>query len=158
MTNPQSAAHKARHKQLVQIVIGSAWVDGQIGVQETAYLSQLLQRYGLANDPDLQRSLTTSIPIQQTEQWIREYLFGTTEAERQQALVAIAKLLIVDDTVTDTEHQLLDDYYTLMAEVPPLPDFAPMVRSVSKFVKQAAEAIGQLVNDLDKPQRGDERS
>jgi hypothetical protein len=154
MTSPSPTPNKARQKQLMQIIIGSAWVDGQIEPRETQYLNQLLQRYGLANDRDLQRALTTAIPLQQTEQWIREYLFGTTEAERQQLLAAIAKLLIIDDVVTDIEHQLLDDYYTLMAEVPPLPDFAPMVRSVGKFVKQAAEAIGQFVNELDKPDKG----
>jgi hypothetical protein len=140
---------KARHKRLMQIIIGSAWVDGQIEARESEYLAKLLERYRLTQDKDLQRSLTTAIPIQQTEQWMREYLFGTTEAERQSALVAIAKLLIIDDVVSDLEHQLLDDYYEIVARVPPIPDLTPVVKTVGKFVKQAAAAIGKFVSDVD---------
>jgi uncharacterized membrane protein YebE (DUF533 family) len=149
MTNNSvpSAQEKARQKQLMQIVIGSAWVDGQIEPREAEYLAKLLDHYRLTQDKDLQRSLSTPVPIQQTEKWMRDYLFGTTEAERQRALVAIAKLMIIDETVSDTEHQLLDDYYELMAQFPPLPDIAPIVTSVGKFVKQAAEAIGRFVGE-----------
>jgi uncharacterized membrane protein YebE (DUF533 family) len=150
-TPDQDRNNKERNKQLMQIIIGSAWVDGQIEAREMEYLNQLLRHYGLSHDPVLQRSLTTPVMMQQTERWMRDYLFGTTEIERQRALAAIAKLMMIDDTVSDTEHQLLDDYYLLMAEVPMMPDFAPVVKNVGKFVKKAAEAIGQFVQDLDQP-------
>jgi hypothetical protein len=146
-----SDSDKARQKQLMQIVIGSAWVDGQMEPREAAYLAKLLEHYRLTQDKELQRSLTTAVPMQQTEKWLREYLFGTTEAERQRALVAIAKLVMIDDEVSDTEHQLLDDYYEMMAQFPPLPDIAPVVKTVGKFVKRAAEVIGRFVGEADKP-------
>jgi hypothetical protein len=145
-----SESDRVRHRQLMQIVIGSAWVDGQMEPREAAYLAKLLEHYRLTQDQDLQRSLTSAVPMQQTEKWMREYLFGTTEAERQRALVAIAKLVIIDDNVSDTEHQLLDDYYEMMAQFPPLPDIAPAVRTVGKFVKRAAEVIGRFVGEADK--------
>jgi hypothetical protein len=146
-----SELDKARQKQLMQIVIGSAWVDGQIEPRESAYLTKLLEHYRLTQDQELQRSLTNAVPMQQTEKWMREYLFGTTEADRQRALVAIAKLVIIDDDVTDTEHQLLDDYYEMMAQFPALPDIAPVVKTVGNFVKRAAEVIGRFVGEANKP-------
>jgi hypothetical protein len=146
-----SELDKARQKQLMQIVIGSAWVDGQIEPRESAYLAKLLEHYRLTQDQELQRSLTNAVPMQQTEKWMREYLFGTTEADRQRALVAIAKLVMIDDDVTDTEHQLLDDYYEMMAQFPALPDIAPVVKTVGNFVKRAAEVIGRFVGEANKP-------
>jgi hypothetical protein len=146
-----SELDKARQKQLMQIVIGSAWVDGQIEPRESAYLTKLLEHYRLTQDQELQRSLTNAVPMQQTEKWMREYLFGTTEADRQRALVAIAKLVMIDDDVTDTEHQLLDDYYEMMAQFPALPDIAHVVKTVGNFVKRAAEVIGRFVGEANKP-------
>jgi hypothetical protein len=154
MTNSSlqsSEPDQARQKQLMQIVIGSAWVDGSMEPREAAYLAKLLEHYRLTQDKDLQRSLMNAVPMQQTEKWMREYLFGTTEVDRQRALVAIAKLVIIDDEVSDTEHQLLDDYYEMMAQFPPLPDIAPLVKTVGKFVKRAAEVIGRFVGE-EKPQ------
>ncbi|MCU0566975.1 MAG: TerB family tellurite resistance protein [Oculatellaceae cyanobacterium Prado106] len=147
MTSTPSQSDKTRQKLLLQIVIGSAWVDGQLDDRETQYLTNLLQHHGQASDRDLQEIIGQPVPIQQTERWMAEYLLGTNETERQRALSAIAKLIIVDDQVTDQEHQLLDDYYDLMATIPALPDLSPVVKSVGQFVKQAAKAIGQFVSD-----------
>lgn len=130
---------------MLKIIIGAAWVDGHLEQAEIEYLQTLLKRYELTHDPELMALLEKSVPLQQTEIWIVEYLADTTETERQRLLAAIGKLLIIDDTVLPVEHDLLDDYYALMAEIPAQPEETPtLVATVGKFVRQTINSLRNL--------------
>ena len=130
---------------MLKIIIGAAWVDGHLEQAEIEYLQTLLKHYQLTHDPELMALLEKSVPLQQTEIWIVEYLADTTETERQRLLAAIGKLLIIDDTVLPVEHDLLDDYYALMAEIPAQPEETPtLVATVGKFVRQAINSLRNL--------------
>lgn len=130
---------------MLKIIIGAAWVDGHLEQAEVEYLQTLLKRYQLTHDPDLMALLEKPVSLQQTEIWIVEYLADTTETERQRLLAAIGKLLIIDDTVLPVEHDLLDDYYALMAEIPAQPEETPtLVATVGKFVRQTINSLRNL--------------
>ena len=130
---------------MLKIIIGAAWVDGHLEQAEVEYLQTLLKRYQLTHDPELMALLEKSVPLQQTEIWIVEYLADTTETERQRLLAAIGKLLIIDDTVLPVEHDLLDDYYALMAEIPAQPEETPtLVATIGKFVRQTINSLRNL--------------
>lgn len=130
---------------MLKIIIGAAWVDGHLEQAEIEYLQTLLKRYQLTHDPELMALLEKSVPLQQTEIWIVEYLADTTETERQRLLAAIGKLLIIDDSVLPVEHDLLDDYYALMAEIPAQPEQTPtLVATVGKFVRQTINSLRNL--------------
>jgi uncharacterized membrane protein YebE (DUF533 family) len=142
---------KLRHKELMQIIIGAAWVDGELDSSEIQYLTRLLERYGLSHDRDLQALLTSPVSMRQTELWIADYLQDTTETERQSALAAIAKLMIIDDQVSEIEHQLLDDFYEFMAAIPPHSEtIQTVVESVGKFFRSAVKTIDRFVSGHEK--------
>lgn len=122
---------------LLKIVIGSAWADGHLEPAELDYLHRLLQRYDLEQDPQLKALLNRPVSPDQVEQWMVEYLQGATEEQRMRLLGAIGNLLIADDTVSAEEHQLLDDFHTLMAAIPTQPDLLPkVVKSLGQLFKQ----------------------
>lgn len=131
-----------QHQLLLKIVAGSAWVDGHLEVEEVKYLEHLLERYDLANDSELRPLLEGPIPLQQTEAWMVDYLRDATEDERMQLLGAIGNLLIADDQVSPEEHELLDDYHTLMSSIPARIDAAPkLVSAVGQFFKKVVKAV-----------------
>lgn len=131
-----------QHQLLLRIVAGSAWVDGHLEAEEVKYLERLLERYDLAGDGELQPLLREPISVQQTESWMVEYLRDATEDERMQLLGAIGNLLIADDQVSPEEHELLDDYHTLMSNIPARIDAAPrLVSAVGQFFKRVVRAV-----------------
>jgi len=134
-----------QHRLMLKIIIGSAWVDGDLESTEVQYLQTLLDRFKLTHAPELLALLEEPVSLRQTESWMVEYLADTTEMERQRLLAAIGKLVIADNTVLPQEHTLLDDYYTLMAEIPAEPEEAPtLVETLGKFVRKVARTVRNL--------------
>jgi hypothetical protein len=134
-------------KLLMQIVIGSAWVDGHLYPGEIDYLTKLLKHYHLEDNAQLRELTASPVSVLQTEQWMAAYLEDTTETERQEALAAIANLLIADNLVSDAEHQLLDDFYAMMATIPPHPEATPtIVETTGKFVRKLIQSLSDLVS------------
>jgi hypothetical protein len=134
-----------RQHLMLKIIIGSAWVDSNLGPAEVQYLQTLLERYRLSHALDLLTLLEAPVSLRQVEHWMAEYLADTTEIERQRLLAAIGKLVIADDIVLPQEHTLLDDYYTLMAEIPARPEAMPtLVETVGKFVRKVARTARNL--------------
>ena len=58
---------------LVKILIGVAWLDGEIQPEERAYLSKVPQIQHLAN-PEIAALLSTPISQKECEDWIETYL------------------------------------------------------------------------------------
>ena len=130
---------------ILKILMGSAWADKQLEPQEVSYLQTLLQRYHLSHDSELQALLETPVSPQQTEKWIVAYLKNADEEERMILLAKIGKLLISDDQVSDSEHDLLDRYYELMARTPHHADAIPkLVNTLGRFVRDSIQTISEL--------------
>jgi hypothetical protein len=140
----------AQHQHLMlKILIGSAWVDQHLEPEEVAYLNKVLLRVHLEHNAELQGLLSTPVEPTQTEQWLVSYLRDSPDAERLKLLAAIGNLLIADDEVSDVEHDLLDEFHTLMASIPsppePLPDLgevAPKIlQQVGQFFRRVMSAV-----------------
>jgi len=130
----------------LQILIGSAWVDHQLSEPEVTYLKEVLARYHLSHDPELQTLLQAPVPLQQTERWIFEYFKKHDQEERLKLLATIGNLLIADDVVSDVEHDLLDEYHDLMARTTNQRDhLGTLVKNIGSYVNKALKT---LVNPL----------
>jgi uncharacterized tellurite resistance protein B-like protein len=103
-------AVETRTKTLLKILIGAAWIDGTIQVEERQYLRKLAQEQGLADDPELKPYLYELVQVKpgQCYQWIEEYL-GRPDAKRcSDLLEAISGLIYSDGTVEVEEAKLLN--------------------------------------------------
>jgi uncharacterized tellurite resistance protein B-like protein len=135
-----------QHRLILQILIGSAWTDQHLEPSEVSYLRSLLQRYHLSHDPELQALLNAPVSAQQTEQWLIAYLKHADEEERLILLSKIGTVLIADDQVSASEHDLLDRYYDLMARIAPHSDAIPnLIKTVGTFVRDAIKTLGEGV-------------
>ena len=103
-------AVETRTKGLLKILIGAAWIDGSIQVEEREYLRKLAQEQGLADDPELKPLLYELVQVkpEQCYTWIDEYL-GKPNPERcSDLLEAISGLIYSDGTVEVEEAKLLN--------------------------------------------------
>lgn len=103
-------AVETRTKTLLKILIGAAWIDGSIQVEERQYLRKLAQEQGLADDPDLKPFLYELVQVKpaQCYAWIDEYL-GKPDAKRcSDLLEAISGLIYSDGSVEVEEAKLLN--------------------------------------------------
>lgn len=138
-------SEQQEHRLILQILMGAAWADRQIEPQEIRYLQKLLERYHLSQDAELQALLETPVSPEQTERWIVAYLRNADEEERMILLSKIGKLLISDDRVSDSEHDLLDRYYELMERTPVYEDAIPQfVKTLGTFVRDSIKTLSDL--------------
>lgn len=134
-------------QQILKIAIGSAWADRHLEPGEVEYLQTLFQRYQLSPNSELMALLKMPVPLEQTERWIVEYLSDTTETDRLKLLAAIGNVLIADNVVSEADHDLLDEYHALMADIPPHPEANPtLVQTVGKFVRRVIRSIRELAS------------
>lgn len=141
----------AQHQRLMlNILIGSAWIDQHLVPEEVAYLRKVLSRLHLEHDAQLDALLTTPVDPKQTERWLITYLQDSPDSERLKLLAAIGNLLISDNEVSDVEHDLLDEFHDLMASIPapvePSPvsgeDWAPKIlQQVGQFFRRIIAAV-----------------
>lgn len=89
-------------KQLVKILVGVAWIDGQVQPEESKYLQRVAQEQGLADDPELKPWLYELRPVSTAEcyTWIEEYLGQKpTPVVYEQLIEAISGLIYSDGDV-----------------------------------------------------------
>jgi hypothetical protein len=140
----------AHHQHLMlKILIGSAWVDRHLVPEEVSYLKTVLSRFHLDRDAELQALLHAPVDLPQTEQWLVSYLRDSPDSERLKLLAAIGNLLIADDDVSDIEHDLLDEFHSLMANIPSPPEplshreeHGPKIlEQIGKFFRRVMAAV-----------------
>jgi hypothetical protein len=138
----------AQHTYLMlKILIGSAWVDRHLEPEEVAYLKKVLSRFHLEHNAELQALLTIPVEPTQTEQWLVSYLRESPDSERLKLLAAIGNLLIADDEVSDVEHDLLDEFHTLMANIPSPPELMPDLGGVApKILQQVGQFFRRVMS------------
>jgi uncharacterized tellurite resistance protein B-like protein len=96
--------------QLVKILIGAAWLDGQVQLEERAYLKRIAQEKGVAADREIYLLLNElrAVSTEECYQWIDEYLGNQPSSEAcQQLLEALSGLIYSDGTVATEEAKLL---------------------------------------------------
>ncbi len=131
-----------QQKLLLKIVIGAAWVDRHLEPEEIDYFKQLLTQYDFHLDSELQELLQRPVPVEVTSLEIVQYLKNSTDTERLKLLSAIANMFMADENVSEIEHEVLDEYYELMANIPPIPEASPtLVETVGRFVKKLIGSI-----------------
>ena len=110
-------------KTLVKILIGAAWIDGQIQPEEREYLHRVVKEKGVADEPDIQPLLYEFRPVKPEEcyEWVKEFLGDQPTSENcQQLIEAISGLIYSDGSVANEEAKLLTDLQLLdPANVPP---------------------------------------
>jgi hypothetical protein len=99
-----------KNQQLLKILIGAAWIDGIIQVEERDYLKQMAQSHGLSEDKDIKVLLSELKPVQPSQcyQWLEEYLGDNpTINDYQELLETLSALVYSDGDVQMQEAQLL---------------------------------------------------
>jgi uncharacterized tellurite resistance protein B-like protein len=95
---------------LLKILIGTAWLDGQVQPQEREYLHRIAQETGLAEDREIQPLLYEfrSVKAEECYAWIQEYLGDRpTSQDCQKLIEQLSALIYSDGTIANEEAKLL---------------------------------------------------
>ncbi len=89
---------------LLKILIGVAWLDGQIQPEERQYLHRIAQEKGLESEPEIQPLLHEFRPVKPEEcyGWVNDYLGDRPTSEGCQQLIEAISGLIYSDGIVDT--------------------------------------------------------
>ncbi|MBW4470864.1 MAG: TerB family tellurite resistance protein [Stenomitos rutilans HA7619-LM2] len=103
-------------KTLLKILIGVAWLDGQIQPEERTYLNRIVQEKGLENEPEIQPLIHEFRAVKPEEcyAWVNDYLGDHPTSEGcQQLIEAISGLIYSDGVVDSAEAKMLTDLQQL---------------------------------------------
>jgi uncharacterized tellurite resistance protein B-like protein len=109
MTKPANAPDHSV-QTLLKILIGAAWIDGKVQVEEQDYLRRIAQDKGVANDPEIYPLLNglRQVTAQECYQSIGAYLGDRpSHADCQELIEAISGLIYSDGDVGTEEAKLL---------------------------------------------------
>jgi hypothetical protein len=130
-------------KQLVKILIGSAWLDGQIQPEERIYLNRIATEKGVAQDPEIYPLLQDLRQVEAAEcyQWLQECLGNhPTTADYQNLLEAISGLIYSDSDVDTEEAKLLTQLQALdPANHEPQPAHNAVMKEIQKLYRRWVE-------------------
>jgi uncharacterized tellurite resistance protein B-like protein len=99
-------------KTLVKILIGTAWIDGQMQPEERQYLHRIVQEKGVENDPEIYSLMYEggSVKPEVCYDWVKAYLGEHPSSEDcRQLIEAISGLIYSDGMVANEEAKLLTD-------------------------------------------------
>ena len=132
---------QTKNKQLLKILIGAAWIDGIIQVEERDYLKRMSQSQGLSEDEDLKDLLSELKPVQPSQcyQWLEEYLGDNpTIGDYQELLETLSALIYSDGDVQMQEAQLLTKLQRLdPAQDSPKSAFDKVLKNIQTIYKKA---------------------
>ena len=97
------------NKQLLKILIGAAWIDGNIQQEERDYLHKMAAENDLENDPEIKSLLSEIKPVKAEEcyGWLESFLGENPTLEDYQQLINAISALIYSDGNVDTEEAKL---------------------------------------------------
>ena len=113
---------KAQSRLLMKILIGIAWLDGEVRPEERQYLAKVAQTHQLAQDTEVEPLLTGTMTVTtaECEQWIQQYLGDRSINDDDGLIEAISGLIYSDGDVAVAEAKLLVDIQSVPSAVPPL--------------------------------------
>lgn len=96
-------------KPLLKLLIGVAWIDGELEPGEVTYLQQLATTKGLSNDPEIASLLSNKQPVsaQQAYDWVQAYLGTNPSPQKFVELDEALESLVASDTVIDEKEKEL---------------------------------------------------
>ncbi|WP_341530518.1 carotenoid oxygenase family protein [Nostoc sp. UHCC 0302] len=96
------------NKQLLQLLIGIAWIDGELEPGEQEFLQGMANEKGLANDPEIKCLLLSDkpVPLEECYGWLQTYL-NTEDKDFQELYEAINSLMYSDSELDSQEKELL---------------------------------------------------
>lgn len=102
---------QSQAKLLVKILIGVAWLDGQIQPEERQYLVKVAKTHNFDEDTEIHPLLdgTMTVTPRDCEQWIQTYLGNRSIDDDDRLIEAISGLIYSDGDVATAEAQLLID-------------------------------------------------
>jgi uncharacterized tellurite resistance protein B-like protein len=132
---------QTKTKQLMKILIGTAWIDGIIQVEERELLNRMVTENNLIDDPEIQSLLSYVKPVSATEcyELLEDYLGENyTLKDYHELFESISRLIYSDGDVDIQEAKLLSRLQDLD------PDnqanktvFDPIIKSIQKLYRQA---------------------
>jgi len=96
-------------KQLIKILIGAAWIDGKVQIEEREYLHRVAKQAEVADDPEIKPLLNElrAVSVDECYKWIEEYLGDSPSQEDYQQMIEALSALIYSDGDVDTEEAKL---------------------------------------------------
>jgi uncharacterized tellurite resistance protein B-like protein len=112
---------QSQDRLLVKILIGVAWLDGQIQPEERRFLTRVLHAHQLDGDAEMHSMLDGTITLAATdcENWIQEYLGDRSIYDDDRLIDAISGLIYSDGDVATAEAKLLSDIQSVPTPVQP---------------------------------------
>jgi uncharacterized tellurite resistance protein B-like protein len=112
---------QSQDRLLVKILIGVAWLDGEIQPEERQYLVKVAKTHNLDADLELHPLLdgTMSVTPAECQQWIQAYLGDRSIHDDDRLIEAISGLIYSDGDVATAEAKLLIDIQATPASVQP---------------------------------------
>lgn len=104
-----SGQNNTSKKELFKILVGAAWIDGEIQESELEYLQRIVTENQLADDPEVQSLLSTAnpIPAKKCYSWLEDYLGNNPTEKDYQDLLSSLSGLVYSDGYIDTEEAKL---------------------------------------------------
>lgn len=134
-----------KNKQLFKILCSAAWIDGEIQQEERQYLHKMATQHNLADDPEIRGLLSEAVQTKPDDCYrlVEEYIGDhATEAEYQEMVDAVSKLVYSDSVIDVEEAKLLHRIQCLETEVNYCP--SPFQRTLNTIQKMYRKAIAEL--------------
>ena len=136
-----SKASNTSKKELVKILVGAAWIDGEIQAEELEYLQRIVTENDLTEEPEVQSLLSTDkpIPANKCYLWLENYLGNNpTEEDYQNLLSAISALVYSDGYIDTEEAKLLTQIQNLdLNKSSTQSTFEQVLKAIQKFYRRS---------------------
>lgn len=134
---------QTKTKQLMKILIATAWIDGIIQPEERELLNRMVTKNNLIDDSEIQSLLSENQPVAVTKcyEWLEDYLGENyTLEEYHQLFESISALIYSDGDVDIQEAKLLSHLQDLDPDNQPQNNiFDPIIKSIQKLYRQAIQ-------------------
>ncbi|MFB2923537.1 carotenoid oxygenase family protein [Aerosakkonema funiforme] len=124
-------------KQLLKILFGLAWMDGNLEPGELAFLQGLAKEKGLADDPEIKILLSAQKPVQPEEfySWLQAYLGNSPDDKNFHDLYeSLTSLIYIEGDLNRSEKQQIQARDTLNSAPQETPQKALERRFISIFL------------------------
>jgi len=132
---------KTQKKQLVKILIGAAWIDGEIQAEEKEYLNRMVQENNLADDPEIKSLLSEIKQVEPKECYtLLEDYFGEHHSKNdyEQLLYSLSALVYSDGNIDTEEAKLLTKLQDIVLENESHSSiFDQLLKRIQKLYRQA---------------------
>jgi|GEM_PF-4666939 len=130
-------------RELFKVLVGVAWIDGEISEEENLYLNGLAYKCNLSDDPEVQALLQFERPIlfEDCLALIQSYLHDNRSEESFNRMVKSIKSLIRSDGVVASEEQAFLQVSNFLNEVAENPQIVAQLKECHRLEDVAAIAL-----------------